>query len=76
MRFPRFQAAGSTLIVMDGSELPLLDQVQQRKERGDLAGLYAARRGGNRVIHQINEDTHTIEFLHIGRRSVVYRPSG
>lgn len=43
---------------------------------GELAGLHSARRGGYRVIYQIIEDTHTIELLHIGRRSVVYRPSG
>lgn len=43
---------------------------------GELAGLRSARRGNYRVIYQINEDSHTIELLHIGRRSVVYRPSG
>lgn len=41
--------------------------------RAELDGLYAARRGDYRVIYGIVESTHTVEVVHIARRSDVYK---
>lgn len=41
--------------------------------RAELAGLHSARRGDYRVIYGILDDTHTVEILHVQRRSDVYR---
>ncbi len=41
--------------------------------RDELAGLLSARRGDYRVLYAIDEETHQIEIVHIGRRSDVYR---
>lgn len=40
--------------------------------RGELLGLHSARRGDYRVVYQVRDDT-TVEIVHIGRRSDVYR---
>jgi mRNA interferase RelE/StbE len=41
--------------------------------RDELIGLYSARRGDYRVVYAIVDDTRTVEIVHIGRRSDVYR---
>lgn len=41
--------------------------------RGDLAGIFTARRGTYRVLYRINEDLHEVVVLRIEHRSEVYR---
>ena len=41
--------------------------------RGELAGLHSARRGDYRVVYGLIDSTRTVEVVHIGRRSDVYR---
>ncbi len=41
--------------------------------RGELVGLYSARRGDYRVVYGIVDETRAVEIVHIGRRSDVYR---
>ncbi|MGL5931243.1 MAG: type II toxin-antitoxin system RelE family toxin [Dermatophilaceae bacterium] len=54
---------------------PLGDNPQRvgRPLRGELSGLHSARRGDYRVIYGIDGDAHTVEVVHIDRRSDVYR---
>ena len=40
--------------------------------RGELAGIYAARRGTYRVLYRINEQAHEVVGLRIAHRSDVY----
>jgi len=40
--------------------------------RGELVGLHSARRGDYRVVYEVVYNT-TVEIVHIGRRSDVYR---
>jgi mRNA-degrading endonuclease RelE of RelBE toxin-antitoxin system len=40
----------------------------------ELAGLWSARRGVYRVIHEIDDDRQTIAVLRIDHRADVYRP--
>ena len=41
--------------------------------RHELHGLWAARRGGYRVIYEIDEDAHVVSVLRIEHRADVYR---
>jgi mRNA interferase RelE/StbE len=41
--------------------------------RDELVGLHSARRGDYRVVYAIVDDTRTVEIVHVGRRSDVYR---
>ncbi|MFZ2013635.1 MAG: type II toxin-antitoxin system RelE/ParE family toxin [Nocardioides sp.] len=43
--------------------------------RGDLAGIYSARRGTYRVLYRINEGLHEVVVLRIDHRRDVYRGS-
>lgn len=40
--------------------------------RGELAGIYAARRGTYRVLYRIDEQAHEVVVLRIAHRSDVY----
>lgn len=40
--------------------------------RGELAGIYSARRGTYRVLYRINEPTHEVIVLRIEHRRDVY----
>jgi mRNA interferase RelE/StbE len=40
---------------------------------GELAGLWSARRGGYRVVYEINDDDHTIVVHRVQHRRDVYR---
>ncbi len=40
--------------------------------RDELVGLHSARRGDYRVVYEVVDDS-TVEIVHIGRRSDVYR---
>ena len=42
--------------------------------RGDLAGIYSARRGTYRVLYRINEVDREVVVLRIDHRRDVYRP--
>ena len=43
--------------------------------RGDLAGIYSARRGTYRVLYRINESLQEVVVLRIDHRRDVYRGS-
>lgn len=53
---------------------PLADHQRRvgKPLRGELVGLHSARRGDYRVVYEVVDDT-TVEIVHIGRRSDVYR---
>jgi mRNA interferase RelE/StbE len=42
--------------------------------RGELAGVWAARRGTDRVLYRLHEDTREVTVLRIEHRKDVYRP--
>ena len=42
--------------------------------RGDLAGVYSARRGTYRVLYRINDDRKEVVVMRIDHRSEAYRP--
>ena len=42
--------------------------------RGDLAGIYAARRGTYRVLYRINHARREVVVLRVDHRRDVYRP--
>lgn len=46
-----------------------------RQLRGDLAGIYSARRGTYRVLYRIKEDPQEVIVLRIDHRRDVYRGS-
>ncbi|MDQ6782703.1 MAG: type II toxin-antitoxin system RelE/ParE family toxin [Actinomycetota bacterium] len=43
--------------------------------RGQLAGVWSARRGTYRVLYRINEDAHEVIVIRIEHRRDVYRRS-
>ncbi|HQR27688.1 MAG TPA: type II toxin-antitoxin system RelE/ParE family toxin [Nocardioides sp.] len=53
----------------------LVDNPQRvgRPLRGDLAGIYAARRGTYRVLYRINDALHEVVVLRIDHRRDIYR---
>lgn len=55
---------------------PLLEDPNRvgRPLRGELDGLWAARRGPYRVVYEIDEPAEEIRVLRIDHRSDVYRP--
>lgn len=42
--------------------------------RGDLAGVWAARRGTYRVLYRLREDTHEVIVVRVEHRRDAYRP--
>jgi mRNA-degrading endonuclease RelE of RelBE toxin-antitoxin system len=42
--------------------------------RGDLAGLWLARRGAYRVVYEVDEPGSVVRVLRIEHRADVYRP--
>lgn len=44
--------------------------------RGDLAGVWSARRGTYRVLYRIRDDPREVIVLRIEHRRDVYRPGG
>jgi mRNA-degrading endonuclease RelE of RelBE toxin-antitoxin system len=42
--------------------------------RGDLAGIWAARRGTYRVLYRVREDTREVVVVRIEHRRDAYRP--
>lgn len=55
----------------------LIDNPQRvgKPLRGDLAGIYSARRGTYRVLYRINDDHQEVVVLRIDHRRDVYRGS-
>jgi mRNA-degrading endonuclease RelE of RelBE toxin-antitoxin system len=55
---------------------PLRENPQRvgHRLRGDLAGLWSARRGAYRVVYEIDHDHHRVTVLRIDHRADVYRP--
>lgn len=45
-----------------------------KRLRGDLAGIFSARRGTYRVLYRINEAQREVVVLRIDHRRDVYRP--
>lgn len=43
--------------------------------RGDLAGIYSARRGTYRILYRINDANHEVVVLRVDHRRAVYRGS-
>jgi len=71
-RLPEAVAAA----VIDFITGPLLDNPQRlgRELRGELAGLYSARRGTFRILYRIDEKRHQVAVQRIEHRGDVYRP--
>lgn len=44
--------------------------------RGDLAGIWAARRGTYRVLYRIRQDVGEVVVLRVDHRRTAYRPLG
>ena len=42
--------------------------------RGDLAGIWSARRGTYRVLYRLREDTREVIVLRVDHRKDAYRP--
>lgn len=42
--------------------------------RGDLAGIWSARRGTYRILYRVREDSREVVLLRIEHRRDVYRP--
>ncbi|MBU1226780.1 MAG: type II toxin-antitoxin system RelE/ParE family toxin [Actinobacteria bacterium] len=41
--------------------------------RGDLEGIWSARRGTYRILYRINEETREVVVLRVGHRRHIYR---
>jgi len=55
---------------------PLLESPKRvgHRLRGELKGLWAARRGPYRVVYEIDERSKAVRVLRIDHRADVYRP--
>ena len=42
--------------------------------RGELSGIWSARRGTYRVLYRVHEDRHEVVVVRIDHRREVYRP--
>lgn len=64
--------------VIDFITTALVDHPQRvgKPLRGDLAGIWAARRGTYRVLYRIRQDVGEVVILHIEHRRTAYRPLG
>lgn len=45
-----------------------------KRLRGDLSGIWAARRGTYRVLYRVNDAAHEVIVLRVEHRREVYRP--
>ena len=46
----------------------------EKRLRGDLSGIWAARRGTYRVLYRVNDAAHEVIVLRVEHRREVYRP--
>lgn len=65
--------AGAVIEFLTGALVDNPHRVGKRL-RGDLAGIYSARRGTYRVLYRINEEGKEVVVLRIDHRSEAYRP--
>jgi len=42
--------------------------------RGEMDGVWSARRGDYRVLYRIDEASRTVQILRVAGRSIAYRP--
>ena len=42
--------------------------------RGELEGIWSARRGTYRILYRIDEENHEVIVLRVGHRRDIYRP--
>ena len=61
--------------VIDSITGPLLDNPRRMGAplRGELEGIWSARRGTYRVLYRINEEAHEVVILRIAHRRDLYR---
>ena len=64
------------LAVLDFLLGPLLENPQRvgKPLRGELTGLYSARVGTYRVVHEISDHDHAVRVVYIDHRADIYRP--
>lgn len=62
--------------VIDFMTGPLLDSPRRVGSplRGELDGVWSARRGTYRILYRIDHDRHEVIVLRVGHRGDVYRP--
>lgn len=62
--------------VIDFITGPLLDNPKRvgAPLRGELEGVWSARRGTYRVLYRVNDETREIIVLRVGHRRDIYRP--
>lgn len=62
--------------VIDFITGPLLEKRRRvgASLRGEMEGIWSARRGTYRVIYRVDEETREVVVLRVGHRRDVYRP--
>lgn len=62
--------------VIDFITGPLLDNPKRvgAPLRGELEGIWSARRGTYRVLYRVDEDNREVIVLRVGHRRDIYRP--
>lgn len=62
--------------VIDFITGPLLDNPKRvgAPLRGELEGIWSARRGTYRVLYRVNDESREVIVLRVGHRRDVYRP--
>ena len=65
--------AAAVIEFLTGAQVGNTHRVGKRL-RGDLSGIYSARRGTYRVLYRINEERGEVVVLRIDHRSEAYRP--
>lgn len=62
--------------VIDFITGPLLDNPKRvgAPLRGELEGIWSARRGTYRVLYRTDEENHEVVVLRVGHRRDIYRP--
>lgn len=65
-----------SIAVIDFITGPLLDSPKRvgAPLRGELEGIWSARRGTYRVLYRVDEDNREVIVLRIGHRRDIYRP--
>lgn len=55
---------------------PLLEDPRRvgHRLRHELAGLWSARRGGYRVVYELDDENRQVRVVRVDHRSDVYRP--
>ena len=69
------EAVATAVIVLLTGALVESPQRAGKPLRGDLAGIYSARRGTYRVLYRVNQGLREVVVLRIGHRRDAYRGS-